>query len=312
MHDPLEAPGGCDLHADSFQQPRPREGFVLTGPAPLYYRDVGEGLPIIILHGGPDFDHSYLLPELDRLAGSFRLIYYDQRGRGRSAAGVQPDDVSIQSEMEDLEALRRHFQLESVVVLGHSWGGVLAMEYATRHSDRVSHLILMGTAPASHDDSFLLREHFRRIRPPSDVERMNELSSSSLFQEGYLDVEAEYYRIHFGLTLRQPEQLETVVRRLRTNFTKATVLLARTIEHRLYDETWLTDEYDLLQKLREVKIPTLVIHGDEDFIPIEVAEHVAQAIPGAVLSVLHGSGHFAYLQQPAQVEKEITEFLTSN
>ena len=256
-------------------------------------------------------DHNYFVPELDRLAGSFRLIYYDQRGRGRSAAGVQPTDVTIRSEMDDLEAIRRHFRLESAAVLGHSWGGVLAMEYATRHPDRVSHLILMGTAAASHDDLLLLREHFRRIRPATDVERMTELSSSSLFQEGDLDVEAEYNRIHFGLTVRQPELLERLVGRLRTNFTKESVLLARAIEHRLYDETWLKADYDLFPKLRQLTVPTLVIHGDEDFIPVEVATHVAQAVPGAVLSILHGRGHFAYLEQPEQVEKQITAFLTS-
>src|SRR4051794_13712240 len=63
--------------------------------AELYSREIGKGRAIIILHGGPDFDYSYLLPELDRLADSYRLIYYDQRGRGRSAAGVQPEDVTL-------------------------------------------------------------------------------------------------------------------------------------------------------------------------------------------------------------------------
>ena len=96
----------------------------------LFCRDVGEGPPIVVVHGGPDFDHFYLLPELDRLAGAFRLIYYDQRGRGLSAAGVRPEDVSIASELDDLDLVRRHFGLETVAVLGHSWGGVLAMEYA--------------------------------------------------------------------------------------------------------------------------------------------------------------------------------------
>ena len=71
------------MHADfSIQQLSPREGHLLIGQGSLYYRDVGEGLPIIVLHGGPDFDHNYFLPELDRLAGSFRIIYCDQRGRG--------------------------------------------------------------------------------------------------------------------------------------------------------------------------------------------------------------------------------------
>src|ERR687888_121061 len=136
------------------------DGHVLTDRARLYYRVVGEGSPIIVLHGGPDFDHYYLLPEMDRLAESFRLVYYDQRGRGRSAGDVQPDEVSLASEIEDLESVRRHFRLESAAVLGHSWGGVLAMEYATRHRDRVSHLILVDTAPASAEDWSGLRQHF--------------------------------------------------------------------------------------------------------------------------------------------------------
>ncbi len=113
-------------------QPTAREGLIPVENAGLYVREIGQGPPVVILHGGLDFDHNYLLPELDRLAGSFRLIYYDQRGRGKSAGDVQPGEVSIASEIEDLEGLRQYFRLESVVVLGHSWGGLLAMEYAIR------------------------------------------------------------------------------------------------------------------------------------------------------------------------------------
>ncbi len=63
-------------------EPAPREGYIAVENAKLHYREIGQGQPIIILHGGPDFDHSYLLPDMDRLADPFRLIYYDQRGRG--------------------------------------------------------------------------------------------------------------------------------------------------------------------------------------------------------------------------------------
>jgi len=306
-------PGGCGVHTGLFfDHLDPREGHVLTGQARLYYRDISEGQPIFILHGGPDFDHNYLLPEMDRLAGGFRLIYYDQRGRGRSAEGVHPDDVSIRSEMEDLEQLRHHFQLKSVAVLGHSWGGVLAMEYATRHPDRVSHLILMNTAPASRDDCLMFRQQLLRRRPAGDVEMMQALSSSARYQQGDLDAEAEYYRIHFRVTLRQPEHLERIVGRLRSNFTKESVLTARAIEQRLYEDTWLSAEYDLIPKLGELDIPTLVIHGDEDLVPVEVAANIAQAVPGALLSVLQGCGHFAYLEHPDQVHQQIAAFLTSS
>src|SRR5258705_9433582 len=91
---------------------RVREGYVPVPGARLYLREVGTGPPLFILHGGPDFNHNYLLPDLDRLASTFRLIYYDQRGRGKSSPGVAPKDVSIESEVEDLDLLRQFFGLE--------------------------------------------------------------------------------------------------------------------------------------------------------------------------------------------------------
>jgi proline iminopeptidase len=100
------------------------EQFVGTGPARLYVRSIGEGVPIIVVHGGPDFDHEYLLPEMDRLAEWFRLVYYDQRGRGRSFSDQTSEAVSIESEIEDLDRIREHFGFEAFAVLGHSWGGI--------------------------------------------------------------------------------------------------------------------------------------------------------------------------------------------
>jgi pimeloyl-ACP methyl ester carboxylesterase len=83
-----------------------RESRIQVGKASLYSREIGRGQPVIVLHGGPDFDHSYLLPDLDRLADAFRLVYYDQRGRGRSAADVRPEDVTLASDVDDLEIKR--------------------------------------------------------------------------------------------------------------------------------------------------------------------------------------------------------------
>jgi pimeloyl-ACP methyl ester carboxylesterase len=103
----------------------------------------------VVVHGGPDFDHEYLLPELDRLADVCRLIYYDQRGRGRSFTGEVADDVTVGSEVEDLDAIRRELQLGSIAVLGHSWGALVAMEYALTHPAAVSHLILISPGPVS-------------------------------------------------------------------------------------------------------------------------------------------------------------------
>ncbi len=285
----------------------PREGHIPMESADLYYREIGRGQPMIVVHGGPDFDHQYLLPDMDRLSDSYRLIYYDQRGRGASARRVKPEDVTMESELKDLEGVRKHFQLDSVAVLGHSFGAVLAMEYAIRHQDRVSSLILMNPAPASHADYVLLREE-RSRRWASDVEQLRAMSSTTGYQEGDPDAVAAYYRVHFMAALYRPEDLERVVETLRASFTREGILKARKIEARLVAETWLRDDYDLLPQLGGLEIPTLVISGDHEFIPEACVEHIAGAIPKARSIRLKECGHFSYLECPERVRKVLDEF----
>ena len=129
-----------------------RESHIDVGGAELYAREVGKGPPIIVLHGGPDFDQSYLLPEMDRLSDLYHLIYYDQRGRGKSANNVRPEDVTLASDIADLEKVRQYFHLESVSLPGNSWGTVIALKYALKYPGRVSYLILMNPGPASRED----------------------------------------------------------------------------------------------------------------------------------------------------------------
>lgn len=290
----------------------PLEGFIPLENARLFYREIGQGQPVIVLHGGPDFDHTYLLPDTDRLARWYRLIYYDQRGRGRSAAGVRPEDVSLGSDVEDLESLRAHFRLESVALLGHSWGGLLAMEYALRHPQRVSHLILVNTAPASHSDYLFFRRELPGRRTAADLEKLSSRPADPRYQQGDPAVVAEYYRSHFRATLRQPEHLERLIQSLRSSFTREGVLKARAIEERLMEDTWLSGTYDLLPQLEHLRVPTLLIHGEHDFIPLECAAHIAEAIPNARLTVLRGCGHFAYMEAPEEFLQAIRDFFAAD
>jgi proline iminopeptidase len=287
----------------------PREGHISVARADLFFREIGRGEPIIVLHGGPDFDHSYLLPDMDRLSDSYRLIYYDQRGRGRSADGVKPEDVTLESEIGDLDAVRQHFKLHSATILGHSWGAVLALEYAIRHPDRVSRLILMNPAPASKDDFMLLRKD--RLEKRADaLEKMKAIAATAAYEEGDPDAVAAYYRIHFSAALERPEHLDRLMATMRASFTKEGILKARAVEDRLMDDTWLAKErdYDLLPKLRSLNIPALVIYGDHEFIPEECAAHIARAIPDARYVTLKQCGHFSYLECPDAVRKDIDDF----
>lgn len=278
----------------------PREGSVPVEGGSLYYRDIGQGPPVILLHGGPGFDHSYLLPDMDRLADAFRLIYYDQRGRGKSAWNLQPAAVSLQSEIDDLEALRADLHLEQTALLGHSWGGLLAMEYALRHPERVSHLILLNSAPASHDDCVLFVQE-RDAMAPEDTELLRALESRPELEEGDLEARAAYYRVYFRRALRPPELLDRLIEHLEVGWTKENVLTARMIGDRLWGETYEMPGYNLLPQLTQLRIPTLVLHGDYDFVPVACAAHIAEAIPGAHLIVLHDCGHFAYMERPDEV-----------
>jgi proline iminopeptidase len=279
--------------------------------ARLFVRETGSGPPIVVLHGGPDFDHSYLVPEIDVLADQAHVVCYDQRGRGQSAAGVRAEDVSLESELDDIERVRTHLGLESFTLLGHSWGGVLAMAYAARHPDRLTHLVLVNTAPGTYADSVMFLEHVKVSRTADERAQLRAIAESAEFRRGELDAERAMHRIQFRNAVSSPDLLERLLPRFRQHFTPETVLLAGAIEERLSEDTWSSETYDLLEPLRDLAVPTLVLHGEHDHIPEAVASHVAAAIPTSRLVVLPGCGHFALLEQPDAVAREVTALLAS-
>jgi proline iminopeptidase len=288
----------------------PSESWISVDSTSLYARVIGQGPPVIVLHGGPDFDHAYLLPELDRLKDAFRLIYYDQRGRGRSAANVSPEDVTLTSDVEDVERVRQHFGLEAPVLLGHSWGAVLALEYALRHPRRVSHLILMNPAPASASDLAVFRNVYLE-QLGADMDRQREILASAAYQAGDPEAVTARYRIHFKLALQRTEDYEKLMARMQTAFIsqgREGILKARAVEDQLLRDTWQLPGYDLMPELRNLLIPTLVIASDHDFIPVQVGERVAQALPNAELVTIEDCGHFTFLECPSEVRDALNNF----
>jgi proline iminopeptidase len=288
-----------------------REGRLPIAGANLFVRDIGHGRSIIVLHGGPDFDHSYLLPELDRLADSYRLIYYDQRGRGRSANGVQPDDVTLASDTADLDAVRKHFRLDSAILLGHSWGTVLALEYALRHPERVSKLILMNPAPASKADLAMFRDVYMK-KLGADMDRQKEILASAAYQDGDPETVTARYRLHFKPALMRHEDYEKLMARMHDAFIrqgKDGIKKARAVEDRLMRDTWQLDGYDLLPKLAALQVPILVLGADHDFFPEVIAGHIAQSSSAAQLVVLKDCGHFSYLECPDAVRTSVDAFI---
>jgi proline iminopeptidase len=286
-----------------------RQGRIPVGPTSLFYREIGEGRPLVVLHGGPAFDHQYLAPELDRLAGRFRVVYYDARGRGWSSEGVTPEEVTIESEVDDIASVLETLDLQDVVLLGHSWGCLLAVEYLVRDGRRVSHLVLMNTAPVSHHDYQHFVEHRRAMHSLEDRQKMAELAATPEYLRGQPEGAIPLLRISFGLTLPQPDLLDSLVDRMAGHHTRDTWLKAREIASNLVGTTQGVPDYDRMGQLAHLEVPTLVIHGEHDFVPFEIAESIAGAIPGGRMTVVEGCGHLAYMEVPDLVTSTIADFV---
>jgi proline iminopeptidase len=290
----------------------PRITEVMVGGASLHTRSLGTGPIAIVLHGGPDFDHRYLLPAFDEFDDLFELVYYDQRGRGRSANGVRAEDVTLASELRDLDAVRRHYGSDQAILIGHSWGTVLALEYAVRYPTDVSRLVLMNPAPASAADLELLRSHYAKKLGAEALEKQRAILKSDSYAAGDPEAVAARYRIHFRPAFAGEASYKLLTAAMESEFRrqgKEGILKARAIEDRLYLDTWSRADYNLHPKLSALRIPTLVVTGLEDFIPAGVAEHIATAIPDSTLVKIPNCGHFSYLECPTELRAALLDFM---
>src|SRR5512139_1787412 len=153
--------------------------------ASLFVKIVGQGYPLVLMHGGPSLDHTTLLP-LKPLADQYTLIFYDHRCNGRSE-GADVSTMTIDNLTADADALRQALGYDQWAVLGHSFGGNVALEYALRYPQNLSRLILMNTGGdqwwANHNGPEILA---KRGFSPSAVE------AARCFFNGQVTVE-EYY-----------------------------------------------------------------------------------------------------------------------
>ena len=108
-------------------------------------KSVGRGTPLVAVHGGPGASHDYLLPNLYRLATSYRLVFIDERGSGRSPRLEDTKQYTVEKMADDVEAVRAALQLGKIALLGHSYGGVVVQAYAFKYPSNLSHLILAST-----------------------------------------------------------------------------------------------------------------------------------------------------------------------
>jgi proline iminopeptidase len=251
---------------------------------------------MFVVHGGPGADHSSHKGGLSPLAERAQLVYFDHRGQGRSARGPK-ESYTLDNNVEDMEALRQHLGLDRIAVLGTSYGGMVAMAYALRYQQHVSHLILVVTA-ASH--RFLDRA--RQILAERGTERQKEVCEA-LFA-GKMESEEQ---------LREFFEVMGPLYSITHDPEKEADSRARTIyNHEAINAAFggFLRTYDLTPRLPEIKVPTLVIGGRHDWICApEFSEEIARLIPGADLRIFEQSGHSVRADEPQALLDVILGFL---
>jgi proline iminopeptidase len=136
----------------------------------LHYRTAGSGTPIVILSGGPGFEVDYMIPVGDFLPASYQRVFLEQRGTGRSRVEPTSDTMTIRNVVEDIEGLRVHLKQERLFLVGHSWGGMLAMAYAAAHPDRIDRMILIGPGGPTLEFTAWFPDNIRMRLRPEDLE----------------------------------------------------------------------------------------------------------------------------------------------
>ena len=284
------------------------QGYVdAGGGVRLYYRlDGREGSTVVVLHGGPGFTHDYLADDLLPLTDKHRVIHYDQRGSGRSTLVADADGLDACRFVDDLEAVRLHFGLERLTLLGHSWGAAVASLYAMRHPQRIERLVLVGPMPLRKE---ALTASFARVRQSGDAEWQRTLRARGqalLANPGDEGLCRAYYEAWFTPFFGNAAARD----RSRGSFCAGTPESRRnkTVNVDRYTVPSLGD-FDWRGSLREVTSPALIVHGSTDAIPAESSREWASALPNARLVLLEGIGHFPYLEAPERFFPTVTKFL---
>jgi proline iminopeptidase len=274
---------------------------------PLHWARYGPaGSPrLLVLHGGPGAHHDYLLPQMLALgdaAGGRELIFYDQRGGGRSKTTDQ-EPITWQTQVRDLASVIGEFDLDHPAIIGYSWGALLAILYAAeaagaRISPGVGALVLIDPAPISRQYRVRFEREFGRRQSSPDVERMRaELAKSNL-----REIDPEAYR---------QRNFELSVAGYFADPRSAQDLTPFRVSARVQQSVWESlGDFDLAAdgRLAAIRVPTLIVHGRQDPIPIASSEEAARLMSARFVP-LEECGHVPYVEQPGPLFSAIDAFL---
>jgi proline iminopeptidase len=294
-----------------------QEGFVDANGIMLYYMALGRGEPLMVLHGGPGASHEYFLPYLLPLARHNRVIFIDERGSGRSQKLEERSSYTIENMVEDVDTVRVALGLGKINLLGHSYGGALAQAYALKYQRNLSHLILGSTwsSTIAMNQVFV---HMKQNMSPELRERIDKLEAQGLFGHGK-DYEKNRYTGDYMIAAWGEGYFPYVYHnRPDPNYDP---IAAGNMSWDLYREMWgehgefIIDgnlkSVEYTDRLATIKVPTLILVGENDECDPSLSQVMHQKIAGSKLVILPKSGHMTFVDQPGMFLKAVDDFLGS-
>ena len=252
---------------------------------------------LFLLHGGPGGDHLRFKQHSLAIENDAQLVFIDHRGCGRSKKTKQAD-YTLDNNIEDLEALRKHLGLERISILGTSYGGIVAQGYALRYPKCVEKLILVVTAPSYR----FINEAKAYLKKHGSAKQIK--SAEKLWEGSFKNHQA---------VLRFFADMET----LYSVTHKKNPKLAYSKSHTIWSAEAINEgfggylrRYDFTKRLKNLACPTLILAGDKDWIcsPAQ-AKIMAQEIPHSKLHIFKNCGHALAVDAKQKYLKLISQFL---
>jgi proline iminopeptidase len=291
---------------------QPTEGQLTGDGVQLFYRTIGSGPDVLVMiHGGPGMDSGYMVADFGPLAAHHRLVFYDQRGSGRSELlGDDASRYTIARHVADLEALRRHFGVDRMTLVAHSFGPAIAAAYAIAHPDHVARMIFLGPVPPRAGDLWIRYGKTLDARL-SDAERAEMARQEDALLHGPDPVAA--CRAYWAIGVVPRVDRRELVSKITGDFCSAPPAAIRAGMASAGPHTSASlGDWDFRAQLAKVAAPTLILHGESDAIPMDLVEEWTTALPNARLIKVPGASHFPYVERPDLVWPAIEAFLQAN
>lgn len=280
------------------------EGLVTLPEVALFVRQYGqEGPPVVVIHGGPDWDHTYFLPYLIPLAERLRLIFFDMRGCGQSQKFHAIAPYHIDRVVADLAALLNHLALEDVTLLGFSYGGRVALRFVDQYPQRVAKLILASTtAYEMYQDDLDQKPLYQQRNDAALRQQVAALLQSATVPDEEKTRQLALLTCPLDIAdLAHVAEVRQVLERLQFSGEWMAAWQAGTLRGVQHTE------YGAL--LRTLALPALILHGEQDLrFPVEVAQRLHANVPQSVLQVLAECGHLAHIEQTEAWNRAVDQF----